>query len=205
MRKVCYKKERMLIDDEIVNLAKELLSKELIEQADKLSEDISYGKKKKREGIDFLRKVVRPYPKRPMYYCRFELKNLPHHTRNIVRYLGDYIDLLERQALKKFLGEKYKNKLSPRAVRKQLKPYIPEELYQQLEKYDKLFWTPGKHDFNVDETKRHHRFTTREVVYDIFITYALADKIKKIADIKDSYNEEVIYIGNNPEDYFIEP
>ena len=205
MRKVCYKKERMLIDDEIVNLAKELLSKEIIEQADKLSKDISYGKKKKWQGIDFLRKVVKPYPKRPMYYCRFELHNLPYHTRNIVRYLGDYIDLLERQALKKFLGDKYKRGLSPRAVRKQLKPYIPDDLYQQLEKYDKLFWTPGKHDFDVDETKRRHRFTTREVIYDIFITHALADKIKKIADIKDSYEERVIYTGSSPENYFIEP
>lgn len=205
MRKVCYKKERMQIDDKIVILAKELLSDEKIEFADELSYNISYGKKKKWEGIGFLEKFVKPNPKRPMYYCHLELHHLPHYTRNVVRYLGDYIDLLERQALINFQGDKYKKGLSPKAVRIQLKPFISEELFHQLEKYDRLFWTPGKHDFEVDETKRRHRFTTREVIYDIFITYALFDKIKSIAKIKESYSEEVIYQGKDPNKYYIEP
>ncbi|MBD3262878.1 hypothetical protein GF374_00685 [Candidatus Woesearchaeota archaeon] len=204
MRKVCYKKERMQIDNKIEDLAKELLSLDVIEKADRLSQDISYGKKKKREGIEFLEKFVKPRPKRPMYYCHFELHHLPHYTRNIVRYLGDYIDLLERQALKKFLGDSYKERISPKSVRTQLQPFIPKNLFQQLEEYDKIFWTPGKHDFNVDEKNRRHRFTTREVIYDIFITYALADEIKTVADIEDSYKEEVIYYGDTPEKYFIE-
>jgi hypothetical protein len=205
MRKVCYKYERMQINEKIVALAKELLSDERIEFADELSYNISYGKKKKIDGIAFLEKYVKPNPKRPMYYCHFELHFLPHYTRNIIRYLGDYIDLLERQALIKFQGDKYKKGLSPKVVRIQLKPFIPEELFFQLEKYDKLFWTPGKHDFEVDETKRRHRFTTREVIYDIFITYALVDKIKINTKIKESYKEEVVYWGDTPENYYIEP
>jgi len=205
MRQVCYKFERMQIDNEIMKLAIELFSEQTIERLDELSYDISYGKKKKWEGIRYLENIVKPYPKRPMYYCRIELKHLPHYTRNIIRYLGDYIDLLERQALIKFLGKKYKKGLSPKIVRSQLKPSLPKILSDRLDKYDKLFWTPAKHDFNVDESKRRHRFTTREVIYDIFITNKLADEIKRVAMIKDSYNENVMYSRKNPKQYIIEP
>lgn len=171
----------MVISDEILAFAGEILSGDKIRLAEKLSRDLSDGRKKRDEARRYLRYIVRPPPKRPLYYCNNEIRHLPRWTRNIVRYLGDYIDQLERELLKKFMEEN-KIKKSPKYMRDQLRPYIPNDLYKSLEDYDKLFWRPAKHDFNVDESSRRHRFTTRETVYDIFITLAIADELKKLIE-----------------------
>jgi hypothetical protein len=178
---------------------------EKIHLADKLSEDLCNGKKTREMARIILMNVVKPPPKRPLYYCHYEIRFLPRWTRNIVRYLGDYIDLLERMAWKKFAQEKYKPGISPKLLREKLKKFIPGELFEKIEEYDKLFWRPSKHDFNVDESLRRNRFTSRETVYCIFITLELADRIKKFAEIDDCWDPEDIFQDKQSNNYITDP
>ena len=204
MRKTCDKYERLILDEDILSLAQILLP-EKIELADKLSEDLCNGKKTRERARIYLMNMVKPPPKRPLYYCHYEIRHLPRWTRNVVRYLGDYIDLLERMALKKFIKGNYKPGKSPKLVRNRLKKFISEQLFNEIEEYDRLFWRPSKHDFNVNESMKRNRFTSREAVYCIFITLELANKIKKFAKINDCWDPDTMFLGKRPDNYVIEP
>ncbi len=205
MRKTCPKKERLQIDNEIIKLSGIVLSKRTINFIEQLSADLVSSNIKKEKAIKLIINLIPKYPKRPLYYLRRELKYLPHWTRDSVKYLGDYIDYLERKALKTYIKDEYKKGLSPSLLLKKLKPFIKESLFIQLKTYDRLFWRPSKHDFEVDETKRKHRFTTKEVVYCVFITIKLSYMIKKFSRIQIDIDPNTYFTDKKPGDYIIEP
>ena len=89
--------EALLASDEVVQLAKQVLSKEQFNEAIHVSEMLVSSKSDKREAILKLRTLVSPPPKRPLYYAQHELGFLPRWTRNAIRYLGDYINLLTKK------------------------------------------------------------------------------------------------------------
>ena len=78
----------------VYELAEETLSPFQLEEAEDISMMLAGSKRRKREAIYRLIKMVAPPPKRPLYYAQHELEYLPRWTRNGIRYLGDYIDLL---------------------------------------------------------------------------------------------------------------
>ncbi len=205
MRSTCPKSERLLIDQKIFSLAEDLLSQRTIDFANELSNKIVDGRYEKIKAIRILTRIIPTRPKRPLYYARQKMRYLPHWTRDPIRYLGDYIDYLERKALKKFMINSYRKGWSPSAIRTKLRPFIPYSLYLYLEKYDKLFWTPAKHDFKVDESIRKHRFTTKEVVYCVFITIKLSCFIKKSAGIRVDPDPNTYFGNGGTGDYVIEP
>jgi hypothetical protein len=197
MRKTCDNNERLYLNDDILSLAEKILPGETLNLADGLSIDLCDGKKTREQARAYLMSLIIPPPKRPLYYCHYEIRHLPRWTRDTVRYLGDYIDLLERIALKKFLKENYRQGFSPKKVREKLKKFISEALSEELDRYDAVFWKPSKHDFYVDETLKRNRFTSREVVYCIFITLDLSKKIKEAGKFED-IDDPHAYLENNP-------
>ena len=60
-----------------------------------------------------------------------------------------------------------------------MKGIIPEELRSNLNNYNRIVYLPAKHDFNVKD--RRHRFTSKEVVFIIFLTLKLSLEIIKIS------------------------
>ena len=174
------------VSQEIMKLAKDVLSKDELEEADKLSLMLVGKKKEKKTARDRLAKLVAPPPKRPLYYCSHEIRFLPRWTRDSVRYLGDYIDVLVKHMTYEFTGNKA-------SLRKSLGKNIAElyqiqdvkslhgTLLETLWRYNKLLYNPSKHDFYVPNS-RPHRFTSKEVVFDVFITMKLAEKIKLISN-----------------------
>ena len=205
MRKTCPRNERLQIDSEIIALAQKVLSPKTIDFAEKLSDDLVNGQKKKEKAIQIIINLIPKYPKRPLYYARQKIRYLPHWTRDPIRYLGDYIDYLERKSLQKYIGNNYKKGMSPSSIRKKLKPFISKSLLIQLQEYDKLFWTPSKHDFKVDENIRKHRFSTKEVVFCVFITIKLSCKIIQYTNIKIDVDPNTFFDNRKPRDYVIEP
>jgi len=86
--------EALTSSAEILNLAKQVLSETDFSNAMKLSVMLVSSKSVKRSAIEELTVLVAPPPKRPMYYAQHEIQFLPRWTRNAIRYLGDYVDLV---------------------------------------------------------------------------------------------------------------
>jgi hypothetical protein len=164
-------------------LAEEILPPSQLDEAEEISFMLAGTKRQKREAIRRLREIVAPPPKRPLYYAQNEMVCLPRWTRDGIRYLGDYIDLLVKalafeltkdpRCKQSSLGVNI-HKLSPK------KHGLPEELVDRLKKYNSFLYQPGKHDFAI-QRGRSHRFTSKEVVLTAFITMKLADDIKKLS------------------------
>ena len=180
--------EALLAIPEIVELAKEVLHRETLAEADSLARMLIGNKSEVKVARQRLAILVAPPPKRPLYYCYHEIQHLPVWTRDTLRYLGDFIDLLVKQAAYEFiLKQKHKGHRRVltvpmgRAI-EQLTPYVSSQLTKWLKRYNKLLYIPAKHDFSLPRNRVKHRFTSREVVLTAFVTIKLADRICALSD-----------------------
>jgi hypothetical protein len=175
------------ITPEMRDFANELLSNADFKEADGLSWDLAQGTKRmKMDARMRLMEIVKSPPKRPLEYARHEIQYLPQSTRNSIRYLGDYIDLL----VKACAFEVTKN---PRCKETSLngnlqrlssiKHCVPSQLIENLRRYNALFYNPAKHDFSTPPPDREHHFTSIETIYLVFLSMKLADDIKKISPL----------------------
>jgi hypothetical protein len=187
MRKTCPKSEYLDIDIKILEFANELLSKDEILLAEELS--INLSKKSTRLSAQaVLRKKLGFRPKRPIYYAYIEIDRLPHWTRYLMENLGHFVDTMVKCVVtEKLATTKYnKQPLGPNLRR--LKNKIPNELFSAIERFNTLVYVPAKHDFNV--INRSHRFTCKEVVFAIFITLKLKEKLIEISNEVRDYCED---------------
>jgi len=177
------KRERLDILPAIHEYSKQVLTGEKIIEADELSEKIvmAENRKKRLNEIIHIKKLFILRPKRPLFYLFHHLDYLPTGTRDAIRYMGDYIDLLAKAYLfDKIQNQKYNHKsLGP--VLHELKDgkYLSDNFIDLLISYNDLFYVPAKHHFDARKFGRRHRFTVREVVHCAFITYKFAEELKK--------------------------
>ena len=124
------------------------------------------------------------------------MKFLPRWTRNSIRYLGDYIDLLVK-VMAFEVTKDYRCKRSSLGINlRRIKPKkygIESDLLDRLRKYNSFLYQPGKHDFRVSRG-RGHRFTSREVVLTAFITMKLAEDIKKRSRFAEQLSDDQVFI-----------
>jgi hypothetical protein len=149
---------------------------------------LTQSKSKKDYARMTLMRMVLPPPKRPLYYCHFEMKFLPHWTRNIMRDLGNYIDVLIKEMSLELTNNKHclKNPLGNNL--NTIKEKITPELYDKLICYNNFLYVPSKHDFDVPPNRKH-RFTSKETVLTTFITMKLASEIKTLSKMAQKYAE----------------
>lgn len=175
--------EALLAHDEIVALAKEVLTESDYVEAEELAKMLAGTKSKKKVARIRLMKVVQPPPKRPLMYCQHELLFLPYHTRDILRDLGDFVDMLVKAAI---YGEIQKNQVFHSSLGpaiNQFEKCFPNErkLVDWLRRYNRFLYRDAKHDMKLPPGRREHRFTSREVVLCIFVTMELGNIITQIS------------------------
>ncbi|MDO8125092.1 MAG: hypothetical protein Q6364_12025 [Candidatus Hermodarchaeota archaeon] len=127
--------------------------------------------------------LVAPPPKHPLSEAQEALKGLPRFTRGAIQYLGEYIELLVRAWCFELTGDAASKSRSLGANIRRLKPKklgTPEELVDQLQRYNSFLYTPAKHDFTIFKGQRH-RFTAREAVLVAYITMKLAERIMELS------------------------
>jgi len=181
--------EDLTTGDEISSLANDVLSEVELEKADQLHNDILSKGWKKIEATKYLRGLVGIRPKRPLYYVTDQfLPHLPNGTRDVIRYLGDYIDLLVKAMAQEIRGKRQLNNQSLGPNIEKLKGHLSDNTYDFLVRYNRFIYAPAKHDFNVK--KRSHRFTLREVVLTVIITIKLAETIKSLSPLAREYAED---------------
>jgi len=177
--------ERLLADEEIILLAKEVLTEQQYVEAEDLAKKVAGKKSEKAFAVARLMELVKPPPKRPLYYTEWDIQFLPYRTRDPIRDLGDFIDMLVKAAV-------YEKNNDDRIFRSSLGPAInkfgmcrPEskELADILRKYNRFLYRDAKHDFRLPKGRKEHRFTSREAVLTVFITMNLADRITSISSM----------------------
>lgn len=178
--------ESLEISFEIESLARVVLSPQEFEEAEQITKSIMSGGRRKKSAIALLQNRIGLKPKRPIYYITLEfLPRLPHYTRETMRYLGDYLDLLVKCVT---YETKHNNIFMSRSMGSNLhsiKGVIPDDLQEQLLKYNNFIYVQAKHDFQVGA--RMHRFTCKEVVYAIAITLEFGKKLKALSPLARQY------------------
>lgn len=183
----------LLADNEIIVLAKEVLSKNAYNEAEKIAIQLSSKKKKDRARARArLGEIVCPPPKRPIFYAQHEIQFLPGWTRDALRDLGDYVDMMVKSAT-------YERQQDKRIFRVSFGPAInafnehwPEQgkLTNFLQRYNRFLYRPAKHDFKLPRGRVHHRFTSREVVLSAYVTMKLGEMLAHISKLANSVKQD---------------
>jgi len=180
---------------EIFELARDTLPQDKMKEAVVIAEMI-YGAKREREYAKAkLRLLAKPPLSRPLYYLMQEIAGLPRTTRNCIRYLGDYIDLLTKEMTFEFVGGNARRTSLGRNARRLVEkaPNIKDLAYK-LQWFSDFIYTPGKHDFSLPPG-RSHSFTLKEVVLATYVAVELAERIKSISKFaREAVEKDNLYI-----------
>jgi hypothetical protein len=175
--------EYLLASKEIISLARDALSDQMYKDAENTALLLTGKKKDKDLARERLIDIVHPPPKRPIYYAQYEIQFLPRWTRDTLRYLGDFIDMLIKSAV-------YEKTKDIRIFRSSLGPAIThfqkqwpgnDPLVDLLIRYNRFLYRGAKHDFDLPSDRKIHRFSSREVVLTAYITMEIAYRICAIS------------------------
>ena len=184
--------ERLLADSAILSLAKAVLPREEYDESEKLAEMLAGTETSRNLARTKLIHMVRPPPKRPLYYCQHEVEFLPRWTRDALRYLGDFVDAMVKHAV---YGEEQKAAIFQKSLGPAIDAFakcFPNEstLVGWLRDYNKFLYRDAKHDMKLPANRTEHRFTSREVVLCLFITMKLADLITVLSPAAADYRTD---------------
>jgi len=189
--------EALLALDDIIVLAQEVLPDNACKEAEQLAKMLASTDRNKNAARDRLMQIVKPPPKRPLMYCQLEIPHLPYHTRDILRDLGDFIDMLVKSAAyeKTRKNSVFRSSLGL-AINQFAKCYPDQEqLFDWLQRYNRFLYRDAKHDMKLPPGRKEHRFTSREVVLSIFVTMKLGEILTKLSPMaarvrSDKYMED---------------
>ena len=182
----------LLAASEIVQLARDVLAPGQYEEAELVAKQLTGSKKSKDSARARLLEIVCPPPKRPIYYAQHEIQFLPRWTRDALRDLGDYVDMMVKSAT-------YERQQSKRVFRVSFGPAVdafrkhwPEQgkLADVLQRYNRFLYRPAKHDFKLPRGRMHHRFTSREVVLSAYVTMKLGEMLAHISKLANSVKHD---------------
>jgi hypothetical protein len=178
----------------VYNLAREALSDDLFLEASIRARTFIEGSAtdKRLAKLKLAQLVKSPSPK-PLLYLMHEFLSLPRTTRNCIRYLGDYLDMLTKEMAYEFFDKRARSQSFGRNARELGKNDKVKDLCARLVKYGEFLYTPGKHDFSLP-SKRSHRFSVEEVVFVTYVTLELGKQIQA----KSKLARELVEGDNNP-------
>lgn len=182
--------EALTSSPEILRLARQVLSGKEFDRAMKLSVMLVSSKSVKKDAIEQLMEMVAPPPKRPMYYAQHEIQFLPRWTRDAIRYLGDYVDLVAKHLTYELLkgASKETIPLGGTITLLEKRQALPENILAWLKSYNLFLYRPGKHDFQLPAGRHAHRFTSQEVVLTAFVTLRLVEILKQYSNCAQDLN-----------------
>ncbi len=173
--------EALTSSPEILSLAKQLLSEAEFDRAMKLSVMLVSSRSVKNAAVEELVTMVAPPPKRPLYYAQHELELLPRWTRDAIRYLGDYVDVVCKHLLYELSKARGRGNtpLGVTISTLEARKVLPDNVLTRLRTYNEFLYRPGKHDFHLPAGRKMHRFTSQEVVLTAFVTLRLVEILKQ--------------------------
>lgn len=191
---------------EIKALAKDLLTADRLAWAEGIAHRILSTKAVKWGAIRELCGAIGDHPDLPLGYLRkLYVPRLPHFTREVVRYSGDYVDILTKEAAADLLQDSKRRTISLEANSRRLLEKGPPELgglFDFVTRFCSFLYTPGKHEFK-RAPGRDHMFTAMEAVLCIVIALELGSRICAISERARSASETKppYSVGGEKEEY----
>lgn len=176
-----------IVSPEISNLSLAVLNSSDLGETDYLLKHLLGSKESQNWAIEFLQNKIGTYPKRPIYYLNMHLRHLPDSTRDVIRYAGDYIDILMKDYALRYgnvLKRLFAQQSSLRTNLQNSKSTMPGELYEKLILYNRIIYTPAKHDFKVADAP--HRFSLKEAITICYITMKLGQEITNLITLEET-------------------
>jgi len=172
--------EHTAVSPEIRELGEKVLSAEQVKVAEQTVLDLSKKGKSRNAAKARLILHLGMTPKRPLFYLNtMYLDYLPRCTRDSMRYLGDYVDLLLKAAVSEMSAGAKKAPFGSNIARG--RDLLSTELHEKLTKFNLHVYQPAKHDFSPLKGDRKHRFTAGEVVFAVYIAKQLATEITTLS------------------------
>lgn len=189
------KNEALAALPEIIELTKDTLTAEKLKEANITAQMLIGSKKQRKYARLKLALLVYPPPKRPLLYLVPLIMQLPRLTRDCIRYLGDYIDLLTKEMTFEFLrGRARRSSLGINAKALEKTKSVPSDLTEKIQRYNSFLYNPGKHDFSLPPGRKH-RFTSKEVVLTAYISVTLAERIKSLSKLaREAVEKDNLYM-----------
>lgn len=189
------KSEALMALPEVVELARDTLAAEKLEEANEIAQLLIGSKRQKRYAQLKLIQLTKPPPSRPLFYLIPLIMQLPRLTRDCIRYLGDYIDLLVKEMTYELAkGKARRSSLGVNVKTLKKAKSVPDDLVDKLQRYNNFLYTPGKHDFSLPPGRRH-RFTSKEVVLTAYISIELAERIKSLSKLaREAVKKDNLYM-----------
>ncbi len=168
---------------EVGFLAEEVLASDKLHEANVVANSLVRSRQDRKWAIAKTIHEVGIHPTRPLFYWAEEMKGLPRNTRDCIRYLGDYLDLLTKEMTHELVGGNARNNSLGTNSRLLMKraPSV-STLAARLKRYSDFLYTPGKHDFSLPPGRKH-RFTPREVILTAYITSELSRRILSVSSL----------------------
>lgn len=180
---------------EVVEFARDNLPPEKLEEVYEIAQMLLDSKKRREYARLKLVRLVAPPPTRPLMYLQPLMMGLPRLTRDCIRYLGDYIDLLVKELTYEFAkGKARRSSLGVNVKILRKTKSVPSDLVEKLQRYNDLLYTPGKHDFSLPPGRKQ-RFTSKEVVLTTYISIDLAERIKSLSKLaREAVKKDNLYM-----------
>jgi hypothetical protein len=167
----------------VTTLAQDVLGEKEYIEAETTAVYLVRSKKLHDAAKQRLLALVAPPPKHPLAAAQEAINGLPRFTRDAIRRLAEYLELLVRAWTFEVTGDAATKTRSLGSNVRRLAPKklkLPEDLVDQLKRYNSFVFTPARHDFTIFKGQRH-RFSSREVVLLAYITMKLAERIKELS------------------------
>jgi len=173
----------LLVSSDILSLAKEALPKPVYVKAETFASMLAGLPIQQEAARLSLMNILLPPPKYPLHHLSNELYLLPRRARRAIPILGDYIDMLTKSAAfekrqdKGILTASFSNAIDV------FSECYPDnaQLAGWLLKYNHSFYRDGNLDVMLPSGRVERKFTSREVVFCLFITRELGDIIKSLS------------------------
>jgi hypothetical protein len=181
---------------EIAGLAAEMLTVEQLERADEMAMTLLTRRKQRRQVQWELIRMIPLKPSRPLMYLNPIIMQLPNATRDVIRYLGDYVDLITKEMTYEFLNGKARfSSLGINAKKLERATSVPRDLVDKLQRYNSFLYTPGKHDFSLPPEGRKHGFTCKEAVLTIYASIELGERTKAVSKLaREAVEKDNLYM-----------
>jgi len=167
----------------IVELAKDVLTPEKYNEAETISRMLIRSGERRRYAQMKLVVLTLKKPWRPLFYLKPLIEGLPRNTRDVIRYLGDYVDLITKEMTYEFFDGKARRRSLGQNLRVLMNNrFQPADLVENLCRFNSFLYSPSKHDFSLP-FGRQHRFTSREAVLTAYIAMELGERIKSLSKL----------------------
>jgi hypothetical protein len=192
----------MGVRPEIGKLAELVFDSEELSYVEVTSEAMRVSKKGRKQAVILLRAIIPQRPKRPLYYARYSLGNLPMESRYVVEQMGSYLGDLVKELSFELEGNYFDKSSLGVDISRLLKNKRNvgsdvAELLKKIRFLNEVAYAPSKHRHGSPSNTRHY-FSFSDVAIIALAAVKLGEELKKRSKYVRSLCQDLVLPGQRP-------